>query len=220
MPFPSLTRASTIMRHNIRAKVSPERNTCIVFPSEELRDDWDHGEYHAGSTEPWTIQAATALMSANFSKTVLELGCYRGLTSEWFCHTLDAVGETVFHGVDLWEDVIEAARTRLERCHFENVAWTIYQGDSIAFLKQCEPETYDFVWLDDDHTATHVSEELGLLLNPLKPLMRPRGIICMHDVVGRFDLGPICERFHGYVLNLPCIHAAGGIGIIQVADDE
>ena len=191
-----------------------------MFPSTRLRDEWDRGEYHHGATEPWTTQVVAALLAANFSRTVLELGCYKGHTSEWLCRILEDMGETTFHGVDIHDDVSEITRLRLDAIKFENVAWTIYQGDTIAFLKQCKPRTYDFVWLDDDHAKDHVAEELSLLLDPNKPLLKSRGIICMHDVMGSFDLGPVCERFHGYVLDFPRIHVAGGLGIIQVSDHE
>ena len=191
-------------------------STHVQFPSRRLHEEWDNGDYYAGATEPWTIQAVASLMAGGFKRNVLELGCYQGHASEWLCRVLDLMGHGTFHGVDLGDDAVDITRQRLSDIPFHDLAWMIYQGDAIAFLEQCAPEQYDFVWLDDDHEKHHVAHELELLTNPRKPLVRSGGIVCMHDVVGKFDLGPVCERFHGYILDFPRIHAAGGLGIIQV----
>ena len=191
-------------------------STHVQFPSRRLREEWDDGDYYAGATEPWNSQAVASLMAAGFKRNVLELGCYQGHSSEWLCRVLDLMGGATFHGVDLDYDATTITRQRLTDIDFHDLEWAIYQGDAIAFLQQCAPEQYDFVWLDDDHDKHHVAHELELLTDPRKPLVRSGGFICMHDVVGRFDLGPVCERFHGYVLSFPRLHAAGGLGIIQV----
>ena len=71
---------------------------------------------------------------------------------------------------------------------------------------------FDFAFLDDDHTASHVDREIELL----KPRMKKGGLICVHDVMGPFGLGGVVSKYHGFNLDLPKIHAGGGLGIIQI----
>ena len=87
------------------------------------------------------------------------------------------------------------------------------------FLKSLPPRSFDFVFVDDNHSVDHVAKELDLLVCPTNranAIAAPGGIVCMHDVIGSFHLDEVCRRYHGYVLDLPRLHAGGGLGIIQL----
>jgi predicted O-methyltransferase YrrM len=52
----------------------------------------------------------------------------------------------------------------------------VHQG-SLDFLERCEPQSYDFVFLDGDHRAVTVYREITRTLD----LLRPGGVVLLHD---------------------------------------
>lgn len=165
-------------------------------------------KYRSGSTEPWTVSILVALLNAIGAERILELGGYIGLTSEQFArHKLTSAELTV---VELDSNRVAACKTRLEG--FENT--TVVQDDTEHFLSTYEGEPFDFVFVDDDHNANHVGRELDLL--KARKLVRSGGLICCHDVYGLFGIAPVVAARGGFNLDLPQLHAAGGLGIIQI----
>lgn len=87
---------------------------------------------------------------------------------------------------------------------------TIHHGDATRVLSEMSPGQADLIFLDDDHEIHHVRAEIPLALRAL----RPRGLLCMHDVMGTLALSEAVKDWHGVSLDLPRLHASGGLGII------
>jgi hypothetical protein len=131
---------------------------------------------------------------------------------------LERIGGGRLWTIDIEAERQEATINRLTAMKLQHVAWEAYQGDSIVLLKEFPPHSVGFAWVDDDHTAQHVADELELLLQPNMPekrIMAPNGIVAMHDVYGGLGLDGVCRRYHGLPLIFPRLGPAGGIGIIQ-----
>ena len=115
-----------------------------------------------------------------------------------------------------WFEALEASIPLVVEAGFhEGMTFTTgnpyISGARASMLKQGLNAKGDiFVFLDDDHDAAHVREEIRLA----KKLLRPGGIICVHDVVGPFGLGDVVREAGGIVVDTPRFHAAGGLGII------
>lgn len=169
--------------------------------------DIDLSEYTSGSTEPWIAEILVSLIRGIRATEVLELGAFEGKTTGW----LAAATTGTVTAVEADATRLSKAAGSLQDC--PNIRWVC--GDTIRFLqgKPAEP-TFDFAFVDDDHTYAHVSEELDLLL----PRMKRGGIIAMHDVLGSFGLSRLVHKHGGIVLHTPLLHAAGGLGLISVHD--
>lgn len=170
----------------------------------------DLAAYEAGSTEPWTVDILCALIYAKRPRVILELGTFEGKgTRELALAAPQAQIITVEYDAERYA-AARAALADLPNVH-------CVHDDAIHFLRSCDDIRFDFVFVDDDHDATHVAEELRLLHSWQGPsLMSPGGLIACHDVIGRFNLGPVVVGHHGFVLELPLLHAAGGLGLIQI----
>ena len=166
-------------------------------------------EFRTGSTEPWTVDILCALVRAQKPYVIVETGTFEGRTTARLVEAMMSYlheHEARLFTVESDPERVKAAWDRI--LPPGSVNFTIMQGDAIAFLSQCEPP--DFVFLDDDHTEAHVREEIRLVLK----ILRPGGIVCVHDVIGPFGLGGVVKEYGGVVLDLPRLHAAGGLGII------
>lgn len=199
----------------------PDVSHAINWPP-GLAAEWPQG-YADGATEPWSQQVVAALLVASHARTVLELGCYRGHTAAWLCHTLERMGGGEYLGVDM--DGGRQARTtqRLDDLALRAVRWRVVQGDALHVLRSLPKRSVQFAWVDDDHTPAHVAQELDLLYSPTQPeqsVMASGGLICMHDVYGgdgrMTPLKGVCVAAHGYALDFPRIGLLGGVGIVQV----
>lgn len=187
-----------------------------------LAQEWPKG-YADGSTEPWTQQVVASLLVASHAVTVLELGCYKGFTATWLCHTLEQMGGGEYLGVDVEAQRQAWTLARLGALALPRVRWKVVQADALAVLRALPKRSVQFAWVDDDHTPQHVAQELDLLYNPTQPeqsVMAPGGLIVMHDVCGGEGRMPplkgVCVGAHGYALDFPRIGLLGGVGIIQV----
>lgn len=187
-----------------------------------LEQEWPHG-YQDGSTEVWVQQVVAALLVASHACTVLELGCYKGFTSTWLCHTLQRMGGGEYLGVELEAERQAATIARLGALSLPNVEWRVVQANALAVLRSLPKRSVQFAWVDDDHTPAHVAQELELLYNPVLPsqsIMAPGGLIVMHDVYGGEGRMPalngVCTAAHGYSLDFPRIGLLGGVGLVQV----
>ncbi len=171
--------------------------------------------YRAGSTEPWTVAVLAALVRAKRPYYVLETGTFEGLTT---LHLFDAMNDYgAEHGAILYtieQDPVRYAQAgqkfqAVERQH-AGTAIELLQGDALAFMRNLAPASLDFIFLDDDHSAPHVKEEL----DEAARVLRPGGICCVHDVLGPFGLDVLVRMCGGIVLDLPRLHAAGGLGVL------
>jgi predicted O-methyltransferase YrrM len=151
-----------------------------------------------GGTESWSVSVLQALVRLTRPLNLLELGTFHG-------HTSRALAGVMPENARLWT-------VDHERHHegFEDARIVFWKSDAIAFL-ETERIPFDFAFVDDDHTKEHVEREIELL----KLRMSPGGLIVLHDVIGPFGLDEIVLKEGGFVIELPLLHVAGGLGIIR-----
>lgn len=191
----------------------------IRWPHSSVKDAWKRGIYEQGATEPWIQQLVADFIIASQARTVLELGCFLGLTTTWIACALEASGGGTLVGVELEPERAEATRAQLGLLDLNTVKYVIHQADAVSVLNMLDAHSIDLAWVDDDHTPAHVAQELDILCAPTRPESRKMasgGIVLMHDVFGPLGLDGVCSVYHGLPINLPKLGPAGGLGIIQV----
>ena len=169
-------------------------------------------DYRSGSTEPWTVNILCALVAATKPQYILETGTFEARTT-LALHYAAPEGSTLY----TIEHDSRRCCVAVHACaQYPRIKH--YNDDAINFLKSFNGPPLDFVFLDDDHGPKHVAAELDLLYDPTreKQLVSPGALICVHDVFGPFGLGPVVAARKGLILDLPKLHAAGGLGVIQV----
>ena len=184
----------------------------VRWPTPRLKEEWDHGNYLSGSTEPWNVAVLAALMKALDARDILECGGYLGNTSAWLAMTLKEMGGGRFTIIELEADRAAACDAHLSGLPLSTVDWRVIQDDVFRALETIPNESLDFAWVDDCHEKAHVDRELAMLI----PKMRSGGVITGHDVWGSCDLQEIFAKHGGYSLDTPRLGPAGGIGIIQI----
>ena len=168
--------------------------------------------YRAGGTEPWVANVVAALAAAVChgkgpeEATIIETGTFMGTTTAALHGATNAFIVSVEADLQRWV----AARKRLKELEDGNELLVV-NADALEFLHHREPATADFIFLDDDHTAAHVAQEITLA----KRSLRPGGMIVVHDVVGPFGLDAVVLAAGGFILDFPRLHAGGGLGILQ-----
>lgn len=181
---------------------------CLRTPAPQPSDPF--ADYRSGSTEPWVVDILCALVGATKPKNLLETGTFLGKTTEalWWAAPPNSLLTSLEVDEARWTDVHAKLDAKLAPAvSFLNV-------DAIEYLSSYDGPQFNFVFLDDDHERQHVAAELDLLHD--RKLVAPGGLICVHDVVGPFGLGAVVAARHGFILELPRLHAAGSLGIIQV----
>jgi predicted O-methyltransferase YrrM len=183
--------------------------------SDMLRRNPD-AEWRAGSAEPWIARLLQQLVIAHGARDVVEIGGFEGYTSEFLLRALatSKIPKATLTVCEIDEERAHAIGERLTRVGKEcapNVVASVVLGNSLAWLPGVPNESFDFVWLDGNHTKPHVDEEITLLL----PRLRPGGVIYGHDAFGTCDLQAVFRKHGGYALDLPRLGLAGGLGIIQ-----
>ena len=166
-----------------------------VIPSDPL------APYAAGSTEPWAVSVLEALVRLRRPMNLLELGTFEGRTTR-------ALASVMPEHARLWT-------VDITRRHegFDDRRITYTEAGAIEWLIHDAPEgAIDFAFVDDDHSLGHVAQEVAILR---EHVMAPRGLIVLHDVIGPFGLDEIVKAHDGFIVELPLLHAAGGLGIIQ-----
>ena len=191
-------------------RVSPVNSHKAAL--EEMFPDHPYADWLSGSCEPWTVDILCSLIRAISPEYMLETGTFEAKTTvRMHC----ASGEGCkFVSLDSYEEYWEDASAKC--LDLEGV--TILNVEAISYLSNYKGPKFNFVFLDDNHNADQVAAALDLLHNFAtgEGLMAPGGIICVHDVVGKFGLGPVVVAHHGFVLHLPMLHNSGSLGIIQV----
>lgn len=172
--------------------------------------------WRAGSAEPWIAKLLQQLVIAHGARDVVEIGGFEGYTSE---HLLRGLAASKIPKATLTVCEIDSERahivgdllTRVGAECAPNVVANVVIGDSLAWLPGVPNESFDFIWLDGDHTKLHVDDEITLLL----PRLRPGGVIYGHDAFGTCDLRTVFAKHGGYALDIPRLGLAGGIGLVQ-----
>lgn len=154
-----------------------------------------------------------AMIRALAPRVVVETGSYIGMTTRRIFETL----ETLPHGSSFYTIEMDPERAAVMRTAFEgwrtlhpSLAIHPCEGDALAFLNTLANESVDFIFLDDDHTAQHVAEEVI----QAKRVLRPGGVCVVHDVIGPFGLSQVITMAGGVCLPFVRLHAAGGLGVV------
>jgi len=173
--------------------------------------------YAAGATEFWTAKVVASLAAAvcegRENPVVIETGTFMGTTTN---EIYGAVPDNTFViTVEADPARWEQARKNLHEALQHNMLHCT-QADAVEFLRNRNDESCDFIFLDDDHRDTHVATEIAEGMRCL----RPGGMLVVHDAVGPFGIGNVVRSVGGYVLDLPRIHAGGGLGILQKPNKE
>ena len=171
-------------------------------------------DWEPGSTEPWVIDVVAALMVANGSRVVVELGGYKGACSRPLAALLDRMGGGQIHVVEYDPVHVATLKERFDALPLDCTTVTVYPVDSLTAMAHL-PTEIDFAWVDDSHDTPHVVAELQHLI----PRMRDGGIICFHDVVGHYNLQYVVNAYGGYCLDLPRVSSSGELGILQVTPE-
>lgn len=179
----------------------------VRYPHPSLEDT-----YQPGVSESWIAQLVCSLLVAHGGTTVLETGGFQGITSSWLALTLEQMGGGKLYVCEIDERRGNAIEDRLATLPVPNVDHLVYRGDALAFMHGLVNDCIDLAWVDDCHEKPHVAREIEALW----PRMAPGGLMVFHDVIGSVDLQEVVRRYGGYVLDLPRLGPAGGIGVIQV----
>jgi len=188
------------------------------FPYNYLRAA-DHGaleSYRSGSTEPWTADVVVAIARAIHASVVVETGTFEGKTTM-------ALWDGMRDQNNLCElHTVESDKTRLHAAHAaigahmeahpgsSQCVVACHGMDALEYLTGLPEGQADLVFVDDDHGKQHVRREVVAALRAL----RPRGVLCLHDVCGSFDLAAVVREHGGVVLDFPRLHTSGGLGVI------
>ena len=174
--------------------------------------DHPYADWLAGSCEPWTVDIICSLIRAMSPLHLLETGTFEAKTTKRM-HWASGEDSTLV-SLESYKEYWEEAST--ECIDLKGV--TILNVEAVSYLMNYKGPKFDFVFLDDDHGSDHVALELDLLYNFAtgEGLMAPHGLICIHDVNGFDNLGPVVTARHGFLLDLPILHRSGGLGLIQV----
>lgn len=159
--------------------------------------------YRSGSTEPPTVDVICCMMRALEVYTVVETGTFEGLTTRVMARTNPQATIYSIEGDE--QRYLKARETLADLVNVE-----LSYGDALEKLAGFMDESVDFVFLDDDHTAGHVAEEIV----EAKRILKRGGVCVIHDVFGPFNLAPIVKLAGGICLPFVQMHIAGGLGII------
>lgn len=112
-------------------------------------------------------------------ETVIEIGTHKGGNSFLFCHALPTVKRVI--GVDLCVQnspkLIYLARPGQVYRALHGNSQTIHMKRSVQ--RQLGGRPVDFLFIDGDHSYKGVRTDFELY----SPLVRPGGIVAMHDIV-------------------------------------
>jgi predicted O-methyltransferase YrrM len=126
--------------------------------------------------EPWGAERVPDLLEiikVAAPKTMLEIGCYRGVSTEvWLLHCANVVA------IDPWPDV-SVRREFLARCsHYPHLE--MIEGYSPSALAGLADRRFDLCYLDGDHSYEAVCQDIHACL----PLVKPGAFIGGHDYGG------------------------------------
>lgn len=183
----------------------------VTFPHPSL----EHA-YESGCAEPWTTQLVTSLLIASNQRVVLETGGFTGQTSAWLACALERLGGGDLTAVDIDPARVAMIAKRLSGLGLTRVTTNVVESDILAYLPTVPNKSIGFAFVDDNHTALHVEQEINLLWDKV----RPGGIITFHDVFGTCDLQKVVRKYGGYCIDIPRLGAAGGLGILQIGNRE
>ena len=136
---------------------------------EDLKKEYRHEDGPADATNQ--VGGLLDLIAATKPESVLEIGAYKGVSTEAFCLSAKQV-----FTVDPWtsDKTFEAFRTRMQT--YSNL--TAIKGLSPSALNMIPPDTkFDLVYIDGDHTYESVAKDI----EAARHFVKPGGYIAGHD---------------------------------------
>jgi len=137
---------------------------------------------------------------------VLQIGAYVGHATEWICQNIGA--KALVDDVDTWEGSDEAAHNQMDwravyaaykarvKPYRKRVTAYRLPSDSFFFYGiNALKATYDFVYVDGDHTAEQVHSDAVNGWDVLKP----GGIMAFDDYMWRSGKGPKYDPYPAIV---------------------
>lgn len=178
---------------------------------------WPHeslvSAHEDGVTEAWIAELVCAILKAKGGNpSVLETGGFRGITSAWLGLTLQQMGGGTLNVAEIDPERALGIRSRLGALLLSQVDWEVHATDVMQLIHALPDRSVDLAFVDDDHHALHVEQEVVALW----PKMAPGGIMSFHDVHGSCNLQTVVKKYGGVALDLPRLGPAGGLGILQV----
>lgn len=146
--------------------------------SQELRVD------EAGAHKHNWINSLAYFLSLTRPKRILEIGSFKGVSTEVFCQFADSVT-----AVDPFVDP-EIEQIFLERMKpYEGIIKTV-KGLSPEALKDMPDGSFDMCYIDGNHNTEAVISDI----KECKRLVRPGGILAGHDYtnIAAVTVGVIC----------------------------
>lgn len=157
------------------------------------------------STDTPTRLAIAGLCFAKQPKKALELGGCEGGTSQWLARLLLHCGGAL---TVVENDVNRVQALTKRMTQFPNVI--VSALDSLTFLQMSATDSYDFIYVDDDHTEEHIRQAIP----ELRRISRNGALVCFHDVEPPSGyIGRLCLEAGGYLLGI----GDHGLGLWQVA---
>jgi predicted O-methyltransferase YrrM len=167
-----------------------------IFASSDWQDDWntDHAavcnvfgeENLAGGVNPGDRRAIYALIHSLKPQSLLEVGTHIGASMLYIARALKHGGGriTTVDICDVNDPYTGAWRSSELPDSPKQMAEQLGCGDRVTFIAQASTDylkettdTFDFIFLDGDHSARAVYEEVAAAL----PRLREGGVILLHD---------------------------------------
>lgn len=127
-----------------------------------------------GRMKKHAVVAEIGVASGDFSEKILSITTPEKLV------LIDIWGSRRYHG-GLFEKVSTRFAAQLKSGQVQIIRELSFEG-----IAQCKDDTFDWVYLDTDHTLDTTAKELELL----RPKMKKDGIIAGHDyIMGNWDAG-------------------------------
>ncbi len=192
----------------------------MIWPHDVLRDRYESAHFDStayakeGITQPWVQLLLYALVRSLGATHVLELGCFRGVTTAWLALAVEANGGGTVVALD--REAVDVARGKTllrdvaDALPRTQVVWEL--GDTRAYLRTATLQPFTFVFLDDDKQA--VAEKVELLR-----VGGCRALLACHDVDGHYEdpgLARVWKALGGLVVPATRIHPYGHLGLLQL----
>ena len=125
-------------------------------------------------------------LAGKFNLRFLQIGAFTGDATVWLVDNILTQSNSVLEDVDIWTGSDEQEHKDMdwvdvERVYDSRIAFRPnvikYKMTSTEYLKSLEEPTFDFIYIDGDHTAEGVLKDAVLAWR----LLKPGGIIAFDD---------------------------------------
>ena len=133
-------------------------------------------------------------LAGKFNLRFLQIGAYTGDATVWLVDNILTQANSVLEDVDIWTGSDEDEHKAMdwldvERVYDSRIAFRPnvikYKMDSKEFLRSVEEPTFDFIYIDGDHSAEGVLQDAVLAWR----LLKPGGIMAFDDYLWKDPRG-------------------------------